>query len=175
MTRDGLPPQGGLLKPEDVPAAAQWPQPQPQPEPVSAPTSPSGANIAVLARRVAEALDAAMDQLVAYATELALVGAQAIVGRTVAVDPRVVENSMRQALQQLAGHISVEFRVNPSDETVARELLSALRCGPRASVVADETVAPGGCLAVTELGEIDATLDSQMRRLGEIFGSGGAH
>lgn len=172
MSDEALSPEGGLLRPEQTAATGPWPASKTR----SAPASPSApaANTAALARRIAEALDVAMGELVAYATELALAGAQAIVGHAAVADPRVVENSMRQALQQLAGHISVEFHVNPADEETARGLLSALRYGPRASVVADETVARGGCLAVTELGEIDATLESQMRRLAETFGSGGA-
>lgn len=168
---DELPAEGGLLRREGTPAAHRWPEPNPGQVPL--PSTLPVANTAALARRIAEALDAAMGELVAYATELALAGAQAVIGHAAAVDPRVVENSVRQALQQLAGHISVEFHVNPADEATVRELLSALRCGPRASVVADATVARGGCLAVTELGEIDATLESQMRRLAETLGVGG--
>jgi len=166
-----LPPQGGLLRPEEAPGAGQWPEPEPG-QVTPRPSFPA-ADTAALARRIADALDAAMAELVGYATELALAGAQAVIGRATAIDPRVVENSMRQVLQQLAGHISVEFHVNPADEATARELLRALRGGPRVSVVADETVTPGGCLAATEFGEIDATLESQVRRLAETLGGGG--
>jgi flagellar biosynthesis/type III secretory pathway protein FliH len=128
--------------------------------------------VPVLARRLEGAIEDALGELLSYATELALAAARAVIGHA-AADPRVLEHSLRQALEQLAGLLAVEVRVNPEDLATARELVGRLRRGPRVDLVGDETVGRGGCVARTDLGEVDAAVESQTRRLAEVLGLGG--
>jgi flagellar assembly protein FliH len=124
---------------------------------------------AALARRIDEAMEQALLGILGYATELALAAAEAIVRRAAATDPRVLETSIREALQSVTDLVHVNLRVHPDDAPLARDLGGRLRHGPGVTVSPDEGVTRGGCLAVTDFGEVDATMESQLRRLAEAL------
>ncbi len=135
----------------------------------STPSVSDEATAAALARRIDEAMEQALLRILAYATDLALAAAEAIVQRAAATDPRVLETSLQEALRHITDLAIVDLHVHPDDAALARDLTSRLRHGPSATVSPDPAVSRGGCLAVTDFGEVDATIESQLRRLSEAL------
>jgi flagellar assembly protein FliH len=128
----------------------------------------SGAeSVAFLARRLEAALQAAMSELVKYATELALAATEALVRRSGMASAAGLEAALRGALELLAAEMAVEVRVHPTQAQLARQLCAGLQRWPRVVICEDEAISPGGCLVRTDLGEVDATLESRLRRLRE--------
>ncbi len=167
---EGVPPEGGLLR-----ADSQALGPRAGEHRAVAPGEPdalSDTAAAALARRLESAYEEALARLTSHATALALAAAEAVVRGTVASDEEVVEAALRAALEQLAGQSALEVRVNPADGEAARRLCAMLARAPRPEVVEDEEIARGGCVVRTDFGDMDASLDSQIRRLREALGEG---
>jgi type III secretion protein L len=83
------------------------------------------------------------------------------------------EALMRQALELLQGSLRevswARLRVHPQMLQAAEAALSDFSrrtgLGPLARVVADETLAPDGCLLESDLGRVDASLDTQIQAI----------
>jgi flagellar assembly protein FliH len=106
------------------------------------------------------------------AAELSLAVAQKILAAALDVRPELVVDVVRSALRRVVERDRVVVEVNPDDF----ELLRAEIDGVAASlggfhaleVVAERRVARGGCLLRTIDGEIDAGLDEQLARAGDV-------
>ena len=95
----------------------------------------------------------------------AIAMAEHVLRRKVEVDPALLVSMAREALERLGGAPAVTIHVNPADfETIARLQPSTAIRGA-VEVVADPNVHPGGCLARTAGGTIDAGIDAQFREL----------
>jgi type III secretion protein L len=89
------------------------------------------------------------------------------------------EALLRQALELLQGSLKevswARLRVHPQAVQAAEAALSAFRrrtgLGPLARVVADETLAPDGCLLESDLGSVDASLDTQIQAIRDALTS----
>lgn len=147
--------------PDDSPGVGSIGPASPRPEAIDE------ATVATLARRIDEAMEQALLHILSYATDLALAAAEAIVNRAAATDPRVLERSLGEGLRTVTDLARVDLHVNPADAPLARDLCGRLRHGPSAVVSPDPAVARGGCLVVTDFGEVDATIEGQLRRLAE--------
>ena len=94
---------------------------------------------------------------------LAIAMAEHVLRRKVEVDPALLVSMAREALERLGGAPAVTIHLNPADfETISR-LHPAAAIGGAVEVVADPNVHPGGCLARTTGGTIDAGIDAQFR------------
>lgn len=89
---------------------------------------------------------------------LALAAAERIVGRALDLDPSVAASAVQAALAHAPQTQAVTVEVNPRDAEAARTL-----GGVR--VVENPSIARGGCLVKTEIGTVDATLQTQLDRL----------
>jgi flagellar assembly protein FliH len=165
MRENGLAPEGGLVRPIHASVNAVTVQTEKSSE--AAPRGDGGA--AALARRLDAAYQEAVVRLAAGATRLVLAAAETVVRQVITTNPRVVEGAIYQALALIGEHVAVEVRVHPSDAAVARDICDRLHHAPRATVVEDATVSRGGCVISTEFGEVDATIEAQLRRLREIL------
>lgn len=81
---------------------------------------------------------------------------------------------VRNALNGLRGHQSITLRVAPDDEpAVRRDLAALLDAGGRDNgflrLVADPRVLRGGCLLESELGVVDAGVETQLRALENVL------
>lgn len=98
--------------------------------------------------------------------ELALRIARGIVSAEVEHHTEVVLETVRKALGIMSAKGTIALRVHPADaETVwkAREALAGhLESGAEIQVVADDRIGRGGCLAVTDYTEVDATIEGQL-------------
>ena len=97
--------------------------------------------------------------------------AQAIVGAEIENRPDVVLESARRVIQRIGAEGRITLRVHPSDANQvwkARDALFPYLSGKGdITVEPDETIERGGCLAVTDYSEADATISGQFEALRE--------
>lgn len=100
---------------------------------------------------------------------LALAIAERIVYRTVELDPTVIEDQMAEALSLLARRSAVAIRVNPRDleqaQAVLPQLVAQMHQCEHATIAADESLTPGGCVVQAGLTTIDASIETQLDRI----------
>jgi flagellar biosynthesis/type III secretory pathway protein FliH len=100
---------------------------------------------------------------------LAMTIAGAILKREIAVDRDAVLVHVREALRHLVGVEKVKLRVNPRDEELLRqhraEIFTATDSLRDMVIEADDKIEPGGCIAESESGNVDARVATQINRL----------
>lgn len=103
--------------------------------------------------------------------ELAMRIARGIVSSEVERHADIVLETVRKALGIMSEKGTITLRVHPVDADAvwkAREALAGhLESGAEIQVVADDRVGRGGCLAVTDYTEVDATIESQLAVIGD--------
>jgi flagellar biosynthesis/type III secretory pathway protein FliH len=106
------------------------------------------------------------------AVELALALTRKMVGAAFEVQPELVLEAVPGALRRTTGRDHLVLEVNPDDFELVRDAADgvAARIGGirRMDVVAERRIARGGCVVRTEEGEIDAQIEEQLTRAGEI-------
>lgn len=100
--------------------------------------------------------------------KLVLVIAEKVIGRIAAENPDLIRSVVRQALEHALGD-RITVSINPEDyrslmsgEHEFRDLIDRTR---RLLFREDETVAKGGCVVETEVGTIDARLETQLEAI----------
>ena len=97
---------------------------------------------------------------------LAVAIAEKVVRRSVEADSDVVVQAVKEALKSVRGEKRITIKVNPSEEDVLREQASCLRLlGSEVGdlvIVGNPAIAAGGCIVESELGVIDAQIDTQL-------------
>ena len=136
------------------------------------------ARLEAVIRRLQEAAEEAVrrrDRALAQAEEdvvkLALAVAERVVRREVAAGPEVTAAVVRSVLEEMpaasAGRVVV--RLHPDEHRLLADAWTAGRPGGTGPVelewVADPGVEPGGCVIETEMGTIDAGLETRLREL----------
>jgi flagellar assembly protein FliH len=110
-------------------------------------------------------------RLVDEVLDLALVLARQIIGEALAVRREFVLPVVSAALRQLPHATQrIELVLNPADAALVQTLLASADEASRTRIVADATIAPGGCRIETEQCEIDITLPMRWRRLLSALG-----
>jgi flagellar assembly protein FliH len=118
--------------------------------------------LAVLGTEVAEYEQRLADEVL----DLALALARQLVGEAIAVRRELVLPVVSAALRQLPQSTRhVQLLLHPSDLQLVQSLLASERLGANCRLVADATIAPGGCRVETEQCEIDATVPMRWGRL----------
>ncbi|MFQ5414517.1 MAG: FliH/SctL family protein [Phycisphaerae bacterium] len=86
--------------------------------------------------------------------------------------------NLRRAIELVGSATDLTIRAHPDDvatmETFAKGLAEAGRVSSGARVVADASVAPGGCTVRTDRTDIDATLDTQVAQVVSLLLGEGA-
>jgi flagellar assembly protein FliH len=94
-----------------------------------------------------------------------------IIRRELSRRPEVTLELIREALELSAGSPQVRVLLNPADYAAladqARRLAAEFTPLGPAEVVAEASVAPGGCRVETRFGVIDQGIESQLRRIEE--------
>ena len=135
-----------------------------------------GATLTELARAWTDALDRFErerdDMLLKARTDvlaLALAMGRRVTGRIVETDPGVVAEQIERILRLVANPTRLTLRVHPEDLQRANEELPALCArftqATQAQLVPDETVSRGSCVARSDRGEIDASIETQLERI----------
>jgi type III secretion protein L len=94
--------------------------------------------------------------------------AEKIIGRELKTDKKTVTDIVAAALQNARQQEKLTVRVNPADLSLIEEERERFLPSGRAQFidfVADPRVASGGCLIESEVGTIDARLETQLRVL----------
>lgn len=108
-------------------------------------------------------------ELQPHLVRLAISIARRIVGAEIRQDRRVVQRTVRAALEELSYAAGVQVRVHPDDELLVRELFMTDQTiignlgEPR--VMADPGVERGGCVVECDRGIIDANIPTQFVEL----------
>lgn len=95
--------------------------------------------------------------------------AQRIIARTIESQPDCVIDVVRDALSLAVGRTSIELRLAPTDYDAlgdrVRQAVEQAAHGVDCTLIADSSVSPGGCVAVTDSGQIDARIDTMLDRI----------
>lgn len=95
--------------------------------------------------------------------------AEKVIHRRLELNPEVGPEMVREALRLVTSGTHLRVRLNPHDKERMTEFTGDVSrsLGGLADVqlIAEEGIAPGGCLLETEHGQIDARLDTQLQRI----------
>ena len=106
--------------------------------------------------------------------KMAFAFAKQLVGEAVQIQPEIVQNQVKKALEFILDESKLIFRVNPEDiarfdkkeEFIHEGLLK------KVEVIPDESVSRGGCILETNAGIIDATIESQIVEMAKALRNG---
>jgi len=106
-----------------------------------------------------------------HAISVALAIARRVVRRELAHAPEITLDLVREALELASGHQPIVVRMNPDDYAAlgsrVMQVIDQLRLVGQAQIVADPTIASGGCKVETEFGAIDGQVATQLARIAE--------
>jgi flagellar assembly protein FliH len=108
--------------------------------------------------------DAEMDVL-----KLSLAIARRILHREVATDPEAIQGLVHAALEKLQNREVSCVRVSPSSVEAVRSALERAGSTPAIQVLADPSLKDGGLVFETTLGELDASIDTQLQEIQRGF------
>jgi len=104
---------------------------------------------------------------------LAVRVAEKIIGEQIRADPGTVVSIVREALKSVGRERSLTIQVNPQHVEEVRSrmerLQEALGTGRQIQVQPSPAVSIGGCVVESELGVIDARLETQLQCLEEVM------
>jgi type III secretion protein L len=104
--------------------------------------------------------------------------AEKIIGEQLRVHPETIVEIIREVMKNIRPGKRLTIQVNQADAQRARARIDRIKDGLSTSseieIVASGSVSPGGCLIESELGIIDARLETQLKCLEEalVRGSG---
>src|ERR1700741_2525208 len=102
--------------------------------------------------------------------------AEKIVGEQLRLPPESIVEIVREVLKSIRPGKHLTIQVNPADAQYARaridRLKEALGTSSEIEIVAAANVAPGGCVIESELGIIDARLETQLKCLEDALVKG---
>lgn len=99
---------------------------------------------------------------------LAIKIAEHIIKDEIKTNPTIVEKQVAKALEIIDNEKVFQLRLNPSDVEILRSVNSVLLSDPKlegVEIVPDPSIEQGGCILETEVGKIDATIDSQLSKV----------
>lgn len=131
--------------------------------------------VGALVQSIGEQLDALQEEMADALGRTAMALARHVVRSELRIRPEAVAAVAREAIEALllsARHVTV--RVHPDDEAFVVEGAADVLARRGARVLADPAVHPGGCLVESDVGCIDASLESTWTRaIATIGGSQG--
>ena len=99
--------------------------------------------------------------------------AEKIIAREIRDNEKAIFNIVRMALSDAVGE-KIQIRLNPQDyENIKKneeELLQKVESGRNYVFRSDESVKQGGCVIETEIGTIDAQLETQLGAIKKVLG-----
>ena len=99
--------------------------------------------------------------------------AEKVIGRQ--IEKGAIVDVVKNAISQAAGR-KIVVRVHPADVPMIRErekdLFASLDQNQSVSVKEDEEIPPGGCIVETEMGTVDARLETQLNAIKKALGLG---
>jgi type III secretion protein L len=103
--------------------------------------------------------------------------AEKIIGEQLRVHPETIVGIIREVMKNIRPGKRLTIQVNQADAQQARARIDRIKDGLSTSsdieIVASGSVSPGGCVIDSELGIIDARLETQLKCLEEALVRGG--
>lgn len=97
--------------------------------------------------------------------------ARRVIRRELRQHPEISLEIIAESLRLATGCAEIELHISPTDYenlgTQVERLAASLGQLAPSSIVADESIAPGGCVVQTKFGEIDQRIESQLQRIEE--------
>ena len=128
--------------------------------------------VGALVRSIGEQLDALQQEMARAVANSAAALARQVLRSELALRPEAVATVAEQAIDALllsARHIVL--RVHPDDHALIAGNSAEAIAARGARVVADPTIARGGCRVESDIGLVDATIDERWRRAVAALGS----
>lgn len=104
--------------------------------------------------------------------ELVLGVAEKVIGREARLDPKLVVNVVRSALNEIHDATEVRIRAHPDDVAILeprwQEMLPR-RVAERSELLADELVSRGGVIVETQIGYVDSQLQTRLQQVVNTF------
>lgn len=123
------------------------------------------AEAAALLVEAARARDLAREEAARDARTLALAAAERIAGEAIALEPERIVAIVREAIGRTRRARAIEVRAHPDDvRAIEAASLPVLR------VVADASMARGGCVVRSELGTVDARVEVRLDAMARVLG-----
>jgi flagellar assembly protein FliH len=95
--------------------------------------------------------------------------AEQVIPCAVALNPEIIHHTIVKALQAAVDSDVYHIKVNPEDMVVVMEkkplLLASISGLKNITVEASPEISRGGCLVESDLGEVDATIESQLEEI----------
>lgn len=92
-----------------------------------------------------------------------------VIGVELRTNPDLLQNTVRRALEKLAGQYAVSLHLHPDDLEAIRQheitLLDSVPGVESLQLLASDEVEPGGCIARSEFMEVDARLESLLAQV----------
>ncbi len=120
-----------------------------------------GATIIELTDSHADALRQAETGVVKLAVEIA----RRILHRELTIDPQSVEGLIRAGIEKLITERVHTIRIHPDFEPAVRKCIERIAEGRQFEIIPDPSQAPGTLLFQTEQGDLDASLETQLREI----------
>ncbi len=106
-----------------------------------------------------------LEELQPHIVRLAIAVAERIVAAEIRQDRRVVERTVKAALEDLACHGELHVRVHPDDQPLVQELLESdetlLGRLSNLRVTGDPSIEHGGCIVESDYETVDANISTQ--------------
>jgi flagellar assembly protein FliH len=101
--------------------------------------------------------------------KLSLAIARRILHRELAVDSEAIQGLIHAALEKLANREISRVRVHPACVDAVRSALERINTAPAIEICADPTLKNGDLIFETTLGELDASIDTQLQEIQRGF------
>lgn len=107
---------------------------------------------------------------------LVMVIAEQVVRREVSLHPDIVVKTIEHALQASVRADHCKIQINPADLDAVTEqkplFLASISGLKNVNIMADPNVTAGGCRIESDLGEVDATLETQLEMIRQTLNEG---
>lgn len=107
------------------------------------------------------------------AVDLSLAIARKIVGIEISVNKNVIIKTVKEALKKVEGHDNIQIKLNPSELQIIDEnkceFEESTSCLEKIIFTPEESINPGGCIVETNIGDIDARIEKQLKIVEDAF------
>lgn len=96
---------------------------------------------------------------------LALSIAKRVIHRELSLDPEAIQGLVRVSIERMNVRDIVRVRTHPAHRDAVRQVLDSAPNSARIELVADTSLSPGDLVFETPHGELDASIESQMKEI----------
>jgi flagellar assembly protein FliH len=107
------------------------------------------------------------------AVNLSMAIAKKIIGHEISIGKNVITSVVKEALKKVDGHEKIKIKVHPEDIQILEEHKNEYKkyanCVQGIEILCDENINKGGCIIETNIGDIDARIEKQIKVIEDAF------